>query len=185
MVKLHSFFGKATGPLVPTQGRYLRDQFIIGEFDEYKLPDGQVIAVQSYGRLGVETVAVLSDLDLISNVDPDNTQVLATAFLTNLCPKGGVDENFLTNNGRRFSEHFPCELDYSLVILYARGSAPDPKISLDLINWAKAYIATIHSWAVPDRELLLKTFVRILNDSRVDVKVPDNTFPVSVMAESF
>jgi len=180
---MRSFFGKATGALVPTNERYLNDQFNIGSFDEYRLPDDQVIAVQQDGRLGVETVAVIDDPDLIA-ADPDNTHVLAASFLTNLCPKTGVDEKFVTSNGVHYGEHFRCEFDYSLVILYARGAVPDPRINSDLTNWATAHIASIHSWAVPDRQLLLKTFVRVLNDGRVDVKVPDKTFPVSVVKES-
>jgi hypothetical protein len=173
---LRAFFGKSTGSIVPEVGPLLFDQFNgVGEPDQYRLPDGRLIVNASDGRAGISAVAVIADAN--------TPTVLATAFLTNLCPKSGVDENFAAANGVTHKEHFRCELDYSLIILYASGRIPDSDLNPDLTKWAKAYVEAKQQWAVPaDRKLMLKRFVRVLQDKPLDLGKADEVFPLTVSA---
>jgi len=171
---LRLFFGRSTGSIVPRVGPFLFDQFnAVGMPDQFRLPDGRVIVNASDGRAGINAVTVIADIDTPS--------VLATAFLTNLCPQSGVDENFAASDGVKHKEHFRCELDYSLIIMYASGRTPDPDINLELTRWAKAYVEAMQLWVVPaDRKLMLKRFVRVLQDRPIDLSAADEALPLTV-----
>jgi hypothetical protein len=173
LTSLRSFFGGSTGAIVPKVGPLLFDQFNgVGEPDEYRLPDGRRIVDAADGRAGIDAVAVIAH-----NGSPS---VLAAAFLTNLCPKSGVEESFVTSKGAKYTQHFRCELDYSLIVLYRHGSAPDADLNLDLTRWAEASVEARPQWAVPsDRKLTLKRFVRVLNEHPLDLNTADDVFPIN------
>jgi hypothetical protein len=171
--ELRAFFGQSESKaaIVSGVGPLLADQFrTVGEMDEYRLPDGQLMIDQSYGRARIDAVTVIKGA-------PGRARVLATAFLTHLCPKEGVEERFTTSKGVKYPEHFTCDLDYSLIILYAHGSIPDPEVDADLTKWAKATIEARVEFVIPDRKLVMKRFVRVLGDRPVAFDVPDGVFP--------
>jgi len=170
---LRSFFGQAKGALVPGVGRLLLDQFnAVGEPDEYRLPSGRLIVDQLDGRTRTDAIAVVTD-------SLDKASILATAFLIHLCTPKGVEESFTTSNGVKYKEHFPCELDYSLIILYARGSVPDSALDSDLTKWAVSSIEA-RVELVPDRQLVLNRFVRVLNGNTLNLDRADETLPLKV-----
>lgn len=110
-------------------------------------------------------------------------------MLTHLCPNNGVIENLRSTDGHAYKEHLPCELNYSLVILYAHGATPDSNLNADLTKWALASVETKQRWLASDslfprldRKLLLKRFVRVLGDRETDLGMADAAFPVDVQA---
>jgi hypothetical protein len=95
--------------------------------------------------------------------------------------RSSVHETFTTTNGKSYFMSFGCELDYSLIVLYAHGSAPNPQLDLDLTKWAQANIEARDTCVVPsDRKLLLKNFVRVLGDRPVDLSVVNSVLPLNV-----
>lgn len=179
--ELPAFFGKSEGhfvsdALIPGMGPLLLDQFAAVDYgfimEEYRLPGGRLIWDRYDAHSGVDAIVI--------SETTGSADIAATAFLTHLCPKNGVDETFNTTNGRSFTENFRCELDYSLIVLYAHGAAPNPRLDLDLTKWAQANIEARDACVVPsDRKLLLKNFVRVLGDRPIDLSVVDSALPLN------
>jgi hypothetical protein len=153
---VEGFCGQTRSNLIPDAGPLLIDQFRSVGFimDEYTLPGGRTILNHADGRAGLDSVVVMGS--------GPNAGMQAAAFLTHLYPAGGLDEHFITPKGIRFQQHFSRQWDYSLIILYARGSTRDPKLNADLTAWAKARAGTTRSFVSLDRSLKLKRFVRVL-----------------------
>ncbi|HEX4267353.1 MAG TPA: hypothetical protein VHY36_05665 [Steroidobacteraceae bacterium] len=167
----------------PGVGPLLLNQFseVDSPREERRLPSGRLILDGWDRQSGSHAIVVTEASDV--------TRIAAVALLTHLCPKNGVVETLRSTNARAFKEHLPCELNYSLVILYARGATPDSNLNADLTKWALASIkarqrelANISLLPRLDRKLLLKRFVRVLGDRATDLRVADAAFPVDVQA---
>lgn len=164
---LRQFFGQSQGDVVSSalvpgiDSMLLFNQFAAVDYgfimDEYMLPSGRIIWDRSDGRSGVDAVVVPESAS-------GTLTIAAAALLTHLCPRGGVDEVFTTQNGSTYKEHFRCQLDYSLTIFYAHGATTDPDLNADLTKWAQATISG-NRYPFPvrlSRKLRLKRFVRVL-----------------------
>jgi hypothetical protein len=191
LLSLRTFFGNAKADTgspkrLPGIGPSLFDQFSavmvfpINMF-QFKLPSGRLIWAYWDKNSGAYTVVVPGTLG--------SGTIAATALLTHLCPRNGVVENLRSTNGRAFQMHSPCEPDDSLMIFYAHGVTPDPNLNADLTRWALASIEARQRWLASDsllpwldRKLLLKRFVRVLDDRAIDLSVADAVFPLDVRA---
>lgn len=188
---LSTFFGDAQGDTgFPKRslgvGPSLFDQFrAVMAFPEnmfqYGLPSGRVIWAHWDKISGAYAVVVPRTLS--------SGTIAATALLTHLCPKNGVVDNVRTGNGRAYQMNAPCELDYSLMIFYAHGDTPDPNLTADLTKWAQASMEARQQqlgkgdlFPLLDRKLLLKRFVRVLDDRPIDLSVVDAVFPLNAQA---
>jgi hypothetical protein len=184
---LSTFFGSAEGDTgsperLPGVGSALFDQFWavmvfpINMF-QFRLPSGQLIWAYWDKNSGASAVVVPGTLG--------SGTIAATALLTHLCPRNGVVENLRSTSGRPFQTRSRCELDYSLMIFYAHGDTPDPHLNADLTKWALAsmearqrQLASTSLFPWLDRKLLLKRFVRVLDDRAIDLSVADAVFPL-------
>lgn len=185
--ELNALFGRSevkndADARAPGVGPLLLDQFSeVDSREERRLPSGRLILDGWDRQSGSHAIVVPEAADV--------TSIAAAALFTRLCPKSGAIENLESTNGHAFEEHLPCELNYSLVIFYARGAAPDPSLNSDLTKWALASIgasqrelASISLLPRLDRRLLLKRFVRVLGDRAIDLSMADAVFPVDVVA---
>jgi hypothetical protein len=190
---LRTFFGNAEGDTGSPKrflgvGPSLFEQFRavmafpINMF-QYRLPSGRVIWAHWDKISGAYAVVVPRTLG--------SGTIAATALLAHLCPKNGVVDNVRTGNGngRAFQTKAPCELDYSLMIFYAHGGTPDPNLTADLTKWAQAsmearqqQLGKVDLFPLLDRKLLLKRFVRVLDDRPIDLSVVDAVFPLNAQA---
>jgi len=188
---LRTFFGNAEGDTgspkrLPGARPSLFDQFSrvmvfpINMFG-FRLPSGRLIWAYWDKNSGAWAVVVPGR--------PGSGRIAATALLTHLCPHNGVIEHLISTNGHAFKVHSPCEPDDSLMIFYARGATPDSSLNADLTRWALASIEARQRWLASDSllplldgKLLLKRFVRVLDNRAIDLSVADAVFPVSVRA---